>query len=326
MDFGVFLERKTTDDVEEMLEGLVNQTRAARESGFDLVSTGQHFLIEDYEMPQTIPLLSRLAAETGSMAIATGVLLAPFQHPIYIAETIASLDVLADEAIAGIGAGYRDVEFDSFGVAKSERGPRLKESIELLNELWTSKSATYDGEYYSVDDVSISLRPDEKPPVWVAANSRPAVRRAAALGDAWLVNPHATLGEIAEQKAEYDEIRRDRDRDTSVPILRECFVAPTHEEAVEIGETYLAEKYDQYIKWGQDEAMEDSNDLHRSFDALREDRFLLGTPAEVCEQLERMDERINVSHALLRVQWPGLPQERAIECIELLGDDVIPNL
>lgn len=326
MDFGIQIERKTHGRVEDVIPGVIDQTRAARESGFDLMATGEHFLLEDLDMPSTMPLLSRLTAEMGSMSVATSILLAPFHHPVQIAEDIASLDVLAESAYAGLGAGYRELEFESFGIDKSERGPRLSETIELVNKLWTEETVSYSGEFYSVDGVSSSLRPEEKPPVWVAANSGPAIRRAANLGDAWFINPHSTLSEIAEQKEEYDAIKQDKGEDTACPIIRECFVAPTHEEAIAVGEEHLAEKYRQYIKWGQDKEMDDSTEFHQMFEELREDRFILGTPAEVCEQLERMDEQLNISHSILRIQWPGLSHDRAIECIELIGDEVIPNL
>jgi hypothetical protein len=69
--------------------------------------------------------------------------------------------------------------------------------------------------------------------------------------------------------------------------------------------------------------MEDVEDLHRSFDDLAENRFLLGTPAEVCEGIETYRETLEPSHVVRRVQWPGLCYERARECIELIGDGVI---
>ena len=89
--------------------------------------------------------------------------------------------------------------------------------------------------------------------MWVAANSRPAIERAPRLGDRWFVNPHAAVSEITGRKAFYDERK---DGDTSVPVFREAFVAETTEAAREIARTYLEPKYERYIEWGQDEAME----------------------------------------------------------------------
>jgi alkanesulfonate monooxygenase SsuD/methylene tetrahydromethanopterin reductase-like flavin-dependent oxidoreductase (luciferase family) len=327
MRFGLVLNPQSPvdEDPSGLFEGLVEQTRAARDAGFALVTMGQHYLA-DYNQLQSVPLLSRLAAEAGSMAVGPGVILMPFHHPIEIAEQLTTLDTFVDGTIAGVGVGYRDVEFESFGVLKAERVGRLVESVELMNRLWTGSDVTYDGEFYSVDGVSINPRPDEKPPVWVAGNSDPAVERAARIGDAWFVNPHSTITEIRHQKARYDEMRRDRGASTSVPLIREAFVATSHDDAVSVARDHLESKYRRYVDWGQHEAMEDESELSSPFEELARDRFLLGTPAEVCEQVERYDHHLDLSHLVVRVHWPGMEHDSARECIRLFGDEVLPNV
>jgi alkanesulfonate monooxygenase SsuD/methylene tetrahydromethanopterin reductase-like flavin-dependent oxidoreductase (luciferase family) len=307
-----------------LADDLIAQTRAARDAGFESVMSGQHYL-SDYVQLQNIPLLGRLAAEAEGMTLGTGVVLLPLHHPVEIAEHLATLDAIADDFVAGVGAGYRDAEFAAFGVPKRERAGRLEEGMALLERLWTEERVTFDGEYYSVEDASISTRPPEKPPLWLAANADRAVRRAAERSDAWFVNPHSSMGEIREQKRDiYDPIRRERGADTTVPMIRETFVAPTAEEAYETAREYLEPKYQRYIDWGQDEAMEDETDLHRSFDELAEDRFLIGTPEDVAAELERYEEEVGVDHTLFRVKWPGMDSATACECIELVGDEVVP--
>lgn len=328
MEFGVFLnpQAPADHDSNDLVNGLLRMTRTAEQAGFDLISSGQHYL-SDYTQIQMMPLLARAAAEAGSMTVATGATILPLQPPVHIAEEIASLNAIADQAIAGVGAGYRDTEFDAFGVDKSTRGQRLEEGIELLNRLWTEESVTFNGEYYAVEDATLPACPDEKPPVWLAANANVAVRRAAHLSDAWYVNPHATISEIHDQKqTHYDPIRREKNADTSIPIMRETFVAPIEEEAYETARTYLESKYRRYVEWGQHEAMEDNSELTQSFDALAEDRFILGTPADVCAELERYEAKLDADHIVFRLQWPGLPFDRACDCIELLGDEVLPYI
>lgn len=327
MRFGLVLNPQTPVDQAPttLFEALVDQTREARDAGFDLVTMGQHYLA-DYNQLQSMPLLSRLAAEAGSMTVGPGVILMPFHHPIEIAEQLTTLDTFADGTIAGVGVGYRDVEFESFGVPKAERVGRLVESVELMNRLWTETDVTYDGEFFSVDGVTINPRPREKPPVWVAGNSDPAVERAARIGDAWFANPHSTIAEIRDQKGRYDEIRRAKGASTAIPLIREAFVAPDHDEAVTVAREHLESKYRRYVDWGQHEAMEDESELSSPFERLADDRFLLGTPAEVCEQVERYDDQLDVSNLVLRVHWPGMEFDRARDCIQLLGDEVVPNV
>ena len=68
--------------------------------------------------------------------------------------------------------------------------------------------------------------------------------------------------------------------------------------------------------------MEDESDLHRSFEDLRRDRFLLGTPAQVAAELETWGETLDASHAICRMNWPGMPAETTCRAIELLGDEL----
>jgi alkanesulfonate monooxygenase SsuD/methylene tetrahydromethanopterin reductase-like flavin-dependent oxidoreductase (luciferase family) len=326
MDVGCFLNSQAPQGTppSQLGKELVEQTRAARDAGFDLVSAGQHY-VTDYVQMQLVPLLSRLSAEAGSMKVGTGVVLLPLHHPVAIAEQTTSMAAFCDDFFVGVGAGYRDVEFEAFGVPKRERASRLTEGVELMQRLWTEESVTYDGDHYQVDDLTITPRPEEEPEVWVAANAGRAVERAARIGDAWFVNPHATIAEIREQKREiYDPTREELGEGTEVPVFREAFVADTHEEAVETARDHLWEKYQRYISWGQDEAMEDEDDLHRPFEELAEDRFVLGTPEEVCEQIERYEEELNANAVVLRMSWPSMDNADAVECIRRMGDDVIP--
>jgi len=312
---------------EQLLEEVIEQTRAARKAGFGLISTGQHYLASEYSYLQLIPLLSRLTAESGPMKVATGIVLLPLHHPVEIAEQLTTLNTMADSAVAGVGAGYRDVEFESFDVPKSERAPRLAEGVELIQRLWDEENVTYDGEFYSVEGVSINPRPQSPPPIWIAANSPRATERAARLGDAWYVNPHSTISEVIELKQNhYDPIREENGEDTSVPVIREAVVAPTTDEALTTAREYLAPRYEQYVDWGQNEAMEDESELGQAFNDLAEDRFVIGTPAEVCAEIERYEEELDASEVIIRLQWPGRSSEQTLESIELVGDEVIPNV
>lgn len=71
--------------------------------------------------------------------------------------------------------------------------------------------------------------------------------------------------------------------------------------------------------------MED-DDLQRPSDELADDRFLLGTPAEISAASRRYDDALDVDTMFLRMNWPGMPVERAVEAIELVDDEVLPAL
>jgi alkanesulfonate monooxygenase SsuD/methylene tetrahydromethanopterin reductase-like flavin-dependent oxidoreductase (luciferase family) len=332
MDVGIFLNFQAPlgSDQSALADGLVRQTRAAREAGFDMVAPGQHFLA-DYDALQPLPLLGRLAAEAGSMNLGTCISVLPLQQPVRLAEEYTTLDAIADgDIIAGVGAGYRDVEFDSFDIDKRERGQRLAEGIRLMNKLWTEEDVTYDGDIYSVDGVTMNPRPDTKPQAWVGANSKPAVARAARVGDALLATNHLSVSELEPQVDIYRSVReKEADDPGTVAAAREAFVAETTEEALEVGQRYLKKKYERYFEWGQYDEMEvEINPKESAFSDIAEDRFLLGTPEEVSADIERFRDTLgdDVTDLVVRLQWPGMSHDRAIECIELMGDEVLPTL
>jgi hypothetical protein len=130
------------------------------------------------------------------VAVGTGVLLLPLHHPVEVAEQMATLDAFAEGVVVGVGSGYRDIEFDAFGIDKRERIGRMVEGIEIMNRLWTETDVTYEGNYYSLDEATITPRPEEKPTVWIGANHPRAVERAARIGDAWFANPQETVEEL----------------------------------------------------------------------------------------------------------------------------------
>jgi len=87
---------------------------------------------------------------------------------------------------------------------------------------------------------------------------------------------------------------------------------------------YLLDKYDSLAEWGITD--EGPGDDRGRFEAVREGRYLIGSPGDVVAELETLANRIGVDHVLARVQWPGMPHERAIDAIDLLGNEVFPRV
>jgi alkanesulfonate monooxygenase SsuD/methylene tetrahydromethanopterin reductase-like flavin-dependent oxidoreductase (luciferase family) len=111
-----------------------------------------------------------------------------------------------------------------------------------------------------------------------------------------------------------------------VPMRREVFVAPTRAEAIRRAQPYLEEKYKAYRAWGQDKVMPEGDDFNHEFNALLEDRFLLGSPGEIAEQLNRLNQRLGVNHLVASIHWPGMPNSLALEQLHLLAEEIRPLL
>jgi len=135
----------------ERLRELLEQVKLARDLGFDSISASQHYLPAPFQYFQPIPLLARIAAESGEMMLITNILLLPLYNPVDLAEQLATLDIIYDgRLVCGVGLGYGDVEYTFFGVERASRVSRMVVPIEM------GQSQFYQG-------VGTGLRPGPEP-------------------------------------------------------------------------------------------------------------------------------------------------------------------
>ena len=313
------------------IEESAEQVRAARDAGFDLICTGQHYLAAPYQMSASFPLLARMAAEAGDMEVAATVVLVPLHNPVELAESVATMDAICNgRFIFGVGLGYRDEEYTAFGLERGERVSRLREALEVMKLLWTQEEVEFEGKYYRVPRVSPATRPVQQPhpPIWVAANIDVAIRRAARWGYPWLVNPHATMEMVAGQWQGYKAALEQAGQPTpeALPMMRELYVAQDRETAYVESEPYLASKYAAYAAWGQDKALPGEESFSVPYQDLARDRFLLGSPEDVVGEIRRYERELGVNYLIFRMQWPGMSQEQTLRQIDLLGREVIPRV
>ena len=333
MKVGYFINTQYLPDesMPEKIQASVELVRAAQEAGFDLICAGQHYLSHPYQMSATFPLLARMAAEAGEMEIASAVVLLPLHNPVELAESVATMDAICrGRFIFGIGLGYRDAEYTAFGVERSERVERMREALEVMKLLWTEDEVEFQGKYYQVPRIKPATRPVQKPhpPIWVAANNDSAIRRAARWGYPWLINPHATVPVVAKQLRDYRDALEHYGQPApqALPMMRELYVAQDRETAYLESQPYLESKYAAYASWGQDKALPGNESFTVPYQDLARDRFLLGSPDDVAQEMLRYRDELGVNYLIFRMQWPGMGQEQALRQIELMGQEVLPRV
>jgi len=315
----------------ELARALVLQTRLAREAGLSAVAAGQHYLSPPFQAIQSLPLLARLVPEAEGMDLILGVLLVPLHNPVELAEMVASLDILSGgRVVFGVGLGYREVEYRAFGVRPEERVPRFLEALDLIRRLWTGEEVTHRGRFFHLEGARSTILPVQKPhpPIWVAGNADSAVRRAGRLGLPWFINPHATTREVARQMGVWEEALREAGHpDPGVrPATRELLVAPTVDEAFALARPYLEVKYRAYTQWGQDAVLPPEERFDVPFERLARDRFILGDPETVVQQILDFHRRTGANYLVFRMQWPGMPHSITYRTLALMGEEVLPRL
>jgi probable F420-dependent oxidoreductase len=141
---------------------------------------------EQMPMPDPLIPLAYVAALTKTLRLATGILILPQRHPLYVAKEVATLDVLSHgRMILGIGIGWLEEEFDAVGIPFAERAARTAESVRAIRSLWKDDAEPFDGKFFHWPKLESHPKPVQKPgvPIVVGGHTELAARRAARYGD-----------------------------------------------------------------------------------------------------------------------------------------------
>lgn len=329
MEFGLFL--VTQFDLERDLRGigdeLVEQTRLADRAGFGLVGIGEHHFTDSHQYLLNEACLAHVAAHVGDMRLVASLVLLPYHNPARIAELGATLDVFTGgQFTLGVGLGYRQQEYDVFGVDRADAVSRFSEGVDVVKRLWTEDAVTFEGEHFQLDEVSIRPQPiqDPRPPIWTGASNESSVRRGACATDAFL-GAHVPLDLARRQIADFRDEREQRGLDPGeVGLLREAFVAESTKAAEAMVRDPLLEKYESYSEWGQDDVI-DGDDFDSPWEKLKHERFLVGSPESVRDDIDRYRAEMELDYLFLRMQFPGTSLDAVRSSIQLFGDEVVPH-
>ncbi|HEX6175898.1 MAG TPA: LLM class flavin-dependent oxidoreductase, partial [Candidatus Binatia bacterium] len=157
---------------------------------------------------ECIPLLGAIAAQTSIVKLGVACMATIAQrNPVLLALQWASLDVLSGgrtwlAACMGYPASQHPMaakELEVMGIGSQERPARLEEIIQALRVLWSDEHASFQGKYYSFQDVNLLPKPAQQPcPIFIAGTPRSnqigdrgverSLRRIARYADGWMTN------------------------------------------------------------------------------------------------------------------------------------------
>jgi probable F420-dependent oxidoreductase len=174
------------------LRGLVRMAQEAEDAGVDAVMLSDHLVLgasagaagrpenpRDYAAPgnqdpatpwpDTVVLMSAIAAVTTRLRIVAGAIIAPLRHPILLAHQLAALDLLSDgRLVVQPTVSWHEDEYRALGVPFRRRGRLLDEHLQAWKRLWSDSPASFHGEHYRFDEVWMepkAFRPDG-PRLW----------------------------------------------------------------------------------------------------------------------------------------------------------------
>ncbi len=174
------------------LPALVRWAREAEDAGFDAVMISEHVVLgpdasdkgvmgnpREYALPgnqdpltpwpNSLVLLSAIAAVTSRLRLVAGAILAPLRNPLLLARELGTLDLLCEgRLVVQPTVSWSRDEYAALGVPFGKRGRILDEQLEIMDLLWRESPVTYQGEFFSFADVYFepkAFRP-EGPRLW----------------------------------------------------------------------------------------------------------------------------------------------------------------
>ena len=210
------------EDVPQSADRVLDLARRAEESGLDSVWVGDSLTAK----PRLEPLsaLAAVAACTKRVRLGTAVLLAALRHPVLLAQTMGTVDLLSQGRLviaAGVGGAFNDeqkAEWRSAGVDPSRRASRLEEVLQIVKELGSGLPLDFRGRHFDLKGVSMKPLPvqNEGVPLLLACHWRAQqdtqFQRAARLGDG-LISISDTPEEFAKVVARVRGIAAEFGRD-----------------------------------------------------------------------------------------------------------------
>jgi alkanesulfonate monooxygenase SsuD/methylene tetrahydromethanopterin reductase-like flavin-dependent oxidoreductase (luciferase family) len=254
--------------------------------------------------------------------------LAPFYHPLRLAEEVALLDLLSGGRVNwGAGRGFARVEFEAFGVPPGESTTRFRETVEIVLKAWTDERLSFAGEHFHFDDIEILPKPAQRPhpPVWMAASSEGAIEWAAGRGFSILMDPHSSGAEIGRKRRLYAErlaAAGFSGTGRDIPVARLVALGKTSVEAEAVARNGAQWIVDSYLGAEHRPVMQtQTNFTPEGVDPVRrylDEVILHGTPQSVIDQILRLREQIGLDYLLCA--------PLSHETFMLLTEAVLPRL
>jgi coenzyme F420-dependent glucose-6-phosphate dehydrogenase len=304
----------------------------AEEAGFESVFVSDHFQPwkhTDGHAPNSLAWLGALGASTKRVVIGTSVATPTFRyHPSIVAQAFGTMgSMFPGRVVLGLGTGESLNEVPATGMAwpgAKERRDRLRESIHLINKLWTEDRVTFEGQFYRTESATIYDKPKHKVPIWVAASGPLAAAMAGQIAEGFICtsgkNPQLYTDLLTKVGEGLGKAGR---QDASLERMIEVKVSfdTDAQHAKELTRHWAALALSPEEKMG----VEDPIEMEKRADALPLDRaasrWIVSSDPD--EQVERIRPYVELGLTHLVFHAPGPDQARFIK---LYAEQVFPRL
>jgi alkanesulfonate monooxygenase SsuD/methylene tetrahydromethanopterin reductase-like flavin-dependent oxidoreductase (luciferase family) len=325
---------------------MIDEVIAADRLGFSTWGTSeQHFSPPRFTVSAPEVLYAAIASRTTSIKLRTmASVLLRWNHPILVAERLATLDIVSNGRAEIATARSNNLHtLEAFGVDPSTTEEQWADSFEVLVKALTQPTLSHDGPIWKIPERDIVPRcvTQPHPPISLAASSTKSHHKAGAKGiGAICFENYFGFEYLQECIDAYRQGFSEHQPSAVEPndymglYVATAFCAETDEEArrvaCDVALGYFQFILDLYVPLGKRESYQyldgRMGDLVRNIDNLdwlvtETPSVMVGTPDYFIERLRRLEE-MGVDEVVMRID--GVPHENIMRSLELVGAEVIP--
>jgi len=331
MRIGTFVMGTRGGDYEAMLEQIVR----CEELGFDTVVLAErHFRHAPLLYPSPLVVGAAIAARTERVRIGTAGRILSLDHPIHIAESAATLDVLSGGRLDfGVTRASLDEEAHAaFASPKEESEGRFTEALEIIRLAWGDQPFSFEGEHFTLPEVSVFPKPAQRPhpPTYVVAVSPERLAFASREGINAYIGAIRNPAELAETADNYRDGLAAAGHDPAertLSVNRFIYVSDSDERArAEFEGPFMELMHERapdlkgalVAKYGSVEEL--------TFERMLTDFCVCGGPETVAERLAEVLRATDSEYLLATLNFVTLDHELCQRSTELFASEVMPAL
>ncbi|MFQ6030699.1 MAG: LLM class flavin-dependent oxidoreductase [Dehalococcoidia bacterium] len=338
MRFGIFTDFHLKDgesQAQAFADGF-EQVDVAEELGIGEIWLPElHFYYERSVACSPMLLGSAIANRTKNVRIGVAVQVLPLGNPVRMAEEAATLDHLCQGRLDfGVGRSNLARSYRGYGISYEESQSRFLEALDIILTAWQNDWFSYEGEYFSFDQVNVTPKPLQQPhpplfaaiastlsfpdmgrrgyPIFVSLRGPELAQQLETYREAWREAGHPGNGEvhlrIPGYVGETSELARSQPRESTYRGWQEMAVARAESSSSP-----------QLVAEARETVTQD-------YDDMLAHRLLYGTPDEFTQRLKELEETLGLEGVVLEMNFGGqIPQDQMLNSLRLLGQEVVPR-
>jgi alkanesulfonate monooxygenase SsuD/methylene tetrahydromethanopterin reductase-like flavin-dependent oxidoreductase (luciferase family) len=327
----------------QLIKETVSLVQTAEHFGYDFVFAPEHHVSPYGLMTNPLQLMTFLAGRTRRINFGTSIVVLPWHHPLRVAEEIALLNNFAPDRrmLLGVGRGVAPFEYAALGVPYHDRRARMDESVDIIKLALTQESFHYDGEVFTIPEVTLRPRPaspDLAECLLVAATSDETLIEGGRRGLGMIYSGQKSTGLT---RADVQLLNRERVANgypPSQPVLEPwvyCSRSPDQakERVAQASASLLLDltnNYDQGSWDNYDRSLGYGHfvtDVTAGLDLQRYANMQVwGTPEQCLEQIRELQAETGARNISLQIQWGDITHDEALSSMTLFAEHCIDRL